>query len=73
MSTNPTVVDVRACDGAPFDTIDAALTDLTPDGMLVLVSDFEPEPLYAVLDSRGFEHATTRTDDGTWRVEIRHA
>lgn len=65
-------VDVREVDGPPFGEITEALDALPEGERLRLVSDFEPEPLYAVLDARGFDHETTR-EGGTWRVTIEHA
>ncbi|WP_066411200.1 DUF2249 domain-containing protein [Halorubrum aethiopicum] len=69
-------LDVRDVDGEPFDRIVAELETLPPDESLLLVNGFEPEPLYAVLERRGFEHeATADREDGceVWYVEIRHA
>jgi len=59
-SETDTRLDVREVDGAPFgDSIEA------PDGLgngerLRLVAPFEPEPLYGVLDCRGFTHETAQ-------------
>lgn len=66
-------LDVREIDGQPFDDIVAALDDL-PDGeTLLLVNSFEPEPLYEVLDERGFDFETSYATSGEWRVEITRA
>lgn len=65
-------IDVREIDGPPFGAIDDALGDLGPDERLRLVSDFEPEPLYDVLEERGFAYEAERAD-GTWRVTIERA
>jgi uncharacterized protein (DUF2249 family) len=78
MSTEPTAdgtqeLDVRTIDGEPFSNIIAALDDLNEDETLVLVNSFEPEPLYAVLEQRGFVYETTRAGDDEWRVSITHA
>jgi uncharacterized protein (DUF2249 family) len=62
-------LDVREVDGPPFDRIVAALSDLGRDETLVLVSAFEPEPLYDVLDDRGFRYDPSR-DGEVWRVAI---
>lgn len=68
MST--TELDVREIDGEPFSDIMSALSDLGDDETLVLVNSFEPEPLYAVLDQRGFDHETEQVGPDEWRVEI---
>ena len=65
-------LDVRTIDGEPFGPIMAALDELPADGTLVLVNGFEPEPLYAVLERRGFSFETARVDDDEWRVTITH-
>lgn len=71
MATEPTrELDAREIDGPPFGAITAALGDLDGDETLVLVNGFEPEPLYDVLEERGFEYETTRADDDEWRVTI---
>jgi len=67
------LLDVREIDGEPFDDIMAALGALDDGETLVLVNSFEPEPLYNVLEQRGFEHETTAVDDDEYRVEITHA
>lgn len=64
-------LDVREIDGEPFDDIMAALETLDSDETLRLVNSFEPEPLYAVLEKRGFSYETTETD-GVWRIDIEH-
>ncbi|USZ67231.1 DUF2249 domain-containing protein [Halorussus salilacus] len=66
----PRTLDVRERDGEPFSDIVSALGDLGDDDTLVLVNSFEPEPLYAVLDRRGFDHETERVTDDEWRAEI---
>ncbi|AQL43956.1 hypothetical protein BV210_15165 [Halorientalis sp. IM1011] len=66
-------LDVRDIDGEPFDDIMAALDDL-PDGeRLRLINSFEPEPLYAVLEQRGFTHETERVGPDEFHVDIEHA
>jgi hypothetical protein len=66
-------LDAREIDGEPFGEIMAALMDLPDDGALVLYNSFEPEPLYEVLESRGFSHETTRVADDEWQVLIQPA
>ncbi|WP_115863449.1 DUF2249 domain-containing protein [Halorussus litoreus] len=63
-------LDAREIDGEPFDDIVAALGDLGDDDTLVLVNSFEPEPLYDVLDDRGFDHESEQVAADEWRVEI---
>lgn len=46
----------------------AAAGGLPPDGVLRVRAIFEPEPLYAVLGSRGFEHWTEQLGEEDWRV-----
>ncbi|MFB6142432.1 MAG: DUF2249 domain-containing protein [Halorientalis sp.] len=66
-------LDVREVQGEPFEDIVAALERLPPDETLVLVNSFEPEPLYSVLETRGFEYRTTQVAADEWHVEIEHA
>lgn len=66
-------LDVRDVEGQPFDVIMSGLEDLSPDETLLLVNSFEPEPLYDVLESKGFIYDTTNPDPERWHVEIRHA
>lgn len=63
-------LDVRDIDGEPFSDIVNALGNLSDDEVLVLINSFEPEPLYAVLDNRGFDHETEQVASDEWRVEI---
>lgn len=69
----PTVLDVRDIDGEPFSDIIDALDALGTDETLVLVADFEPVPLYGVLDGRGFDHETEMVNEEEYRVAITHA
>jgi len=64
------VLDVREIDGEPFGDIMGALDDLDTEESLLLISGFEPVPLYDVLSDRGFQHETTQVDDAEWHVEI---
>lgn len=75
MATESTerTLDVREIDGPPFDDIMAALEDLEPDHRLRLIAPFEPEPLYEVLDDRGFVHESEERGGGVWHVLIEHA
>jgi len=71
--TADTVLDVRDTDGEPFGDIIAALQELDEGATLELVNSFEPEPLYDVLTTRGFEYESERVTEDEWRVRIRHA
>jgi uncharacterized protein (DUF2249 family) len=64
-------LDARDIDGAPFGAISSALSALDDGETLVLYNGFEPEPLYGVLDRRGFDHEAERVAPDEWRVEIR--
>ncbi|QLH80866.1 DUF2249 domain-containing protein [Halosimplex pelagicum] len=66
-------LDAREIDGEPFGDIMAALEELPAEGTLELVNSFEPEPLYGVLDDRGFAHETERVADDEVRVYISRA
>mgnify|MGYP006302302239 CR=1 FL=1 len=65
-------LDVRQAE-EPFDRIVEALESLPEGGTLTLVNSFEPEPLYAVLEARGFDHETQRAGPEEWRVKVTHA
>ncbi|SFG32850.1 Uncharacterized conserved protein [Halopelagius inordinatus] len=66
-------LDAREIAGEPFSEITAALDELGDDETLLLVNSFEPEPLYAVLERRGFRHETTDVAPDEWHVEITRA
>ncbi|WP_302080753.1 DUF2249 domain-containing protein [Salinibaculum rarum] len=66
-------VDAREIDGEPFGEIMTALEDLSADEALLLINSFEPEPLYAVIDERGFEHETANPASDEWHVKITQA
>ncbi|WP_222919086.1 DUF2249 domain-containing protein [Natrinema sp. SYSU A 869] len=75
MATKSTerTLDVREIDGPPFDDIMAALKDLETEHRLRLIAPFEPEPLYEVLDDRGFTHESEEREGGVWHVFIEQA
>jgi len=66
-------LDAREIDGEPFSDIMAALDALEVGETLLLVNSFEPEPLYDVLERRGFTHETANPEADVWHVEISHA
>ncbi|ELY69277.1 DUF2249 domain-containing protein [Natrinema versiforme] len=74
MATESTerTLDVREIDGPPFDDIMTALERLESQQRLRLIAPFEPEPLYEVLDDRGFDHQSEERDGGIWHVVIEH-
>lgn len=59
--------DIRA-GREPFQRIMATVNRLAENQALVLLNDFEPVPLYAVLAGQGFDHQTERTADGGWKI-----
>jgi uncharacterized protein (DUF2249 family) len=63
-------LDAREIDGEPFGEIMAALEDLSDGETLLLINSFEPEPLYDVLEQRGFVYETTSVNSEEWHVEI---
>lgn len=66
-------LDVREMAGEPFGPIMDELDALQPGERLLLISSFEPTPLYDVLDERGFETETAQVDEAEWHVTIEHA
>ena len=70
MSVHTERLDVRDLEEPPFARIDTALSELGSGERLLLVNDFEPEPLYEVLERRGFSYETSRVTDDEWHVEI---
>lgn len=65
-------LDAREIDGEPFGDIMAKLEALPDDETLLLINSFEPEPLYQVLEERGFQYETTSDGSDVWYIEIRH-
>jgi uncharacterized protein (DUF2249 family) len=52
----------------PFARIMAAADALQQEDVLRLVSPFEPMPLYAAMEQRGFCHEAAQTGSGDWEV-----
>ncbi|MFB6122030.1 MAG: DUF2249 domain-containing protein [Haloferacaceae archaeon] len=73
MTDDVTELDAREIDGEPFDAIMSALDDLAHGETLRLINSFEPEPLYGVLDQRGFAYETSRVGEEEWHVAIEPA
>ena len=67
------LLDIREVDGEPFDDIMDALDGLADGETFRLVAPFEPEPLYAVLDRKGFTHETVQVAGDEWHVDISRA
>ncbi|MFB6233863.1 MAG: DUF2249 domain-containing protein [Halopenitus sp.] len=63
-------LDVRDVEGPPFTVIDDALDDLPNGGSLTLINSFEPEPLYEVLEARGFSYRSEQVAPDEWHVHI---
>ena len=63
-------LDAREIDGEPFGDIMAALDGLDGEESLCLVNGFEPEPLYDVLETRGFAYETANPAVDEWYVKI---
>lgn len=63
-------LDVREIEGQPFEDIQATLDTLEAGERFHLVADFEPAPLYSVLESRGFSYETDQRGE-EWHVDIR--
>jgi uncharacterized protein (DUF2249 family) len=73
--TRDKIVDTRGLQPPqPFELAMAALCELAPDEVLVLVLDRDPVPLYRVLQRNGYLWTTTHEpDDGRFVVRIRPA
>lgn len=63
-------LDVRDIDGEPFREIMEALDGLGRDETLVLINNFEPEPLYDVLEEQGFTYESAQVNSDEWHVRI---
>jgi uncharacterized protein (DUF2249 family) len=67
----PVLLDVRpyhARNEEPYGAIMAAVDALAPRQSLLLVNTFEPNPLFRVMDSRGFAHACKRVSDNEYHI-----
>lgn len=69
-SENTRQLDAREISGEPFDEIMNALNDLEADDTLLLINTFEPEPLYNVLEQRGFSYEASQVANDEWHVQI---
>lgn len=66
-------LDVRKIEGEPFGPIMDELEALQQKERLLLINSFEPEPLYDVLDERGFDVDSSQVDDDEWHIVVEHA
>ncbi|MDP9588615.1 UNVERIFIED_ORG: uncharacterized protein (DUF2249 family) [Shinella zoogloeoides] len=67
----PKIVDVRPIlrsGGEPFQAIMQAVHDLRPGQPLTLLATFRPQPLFRVMEGRGFDHEAREIDGGDWEV-----
>lgn len=67
----PKVLDVRPIlrsGGEPFQAIMQAVQDLRPGQGLRLLATFRPQPLFRVMEGRGFDHAARKIEGGDWEV-----
>jgi len=67
----PRVLDVRPIlksGGEPFQAIMEAVQSLAPGQGLMLFATFRPQPLFRVMESRGFDHEAREIEGGDWEV-----
>ncbi len=68
---SPLILDVRPIlmeGGEPFSDIMAAADRLAANQELKLLAPFKPVPLFAVMESRGFDHREQPIGGGDWEV-----
>ena len=68
---SPKVLDMRPIlrsGGEPFQAIMQAVQDLRPGQGLTLLATFRPQPLFRVMQGRGFDHEAREIDGGDWEV-----
>jgi uncharacterized protein (DUF2249 family) len=69
-------LDVRpilAQGGEPFQAIMAAVDALAPGQGLTLLAPFKPQPLFSVMERKGFVHEISALDGGDFEVRFRPA
>ncbi|HXV31663.1 MAG TPA: DUF2249 domain-containing protein [Sinorhizobium sp.] len=67
----PRELDVRPIlknGGEPFQLIMEAVNGLKPGQALRLLAPFRPQPLFKVMESRGFAHEASEMEGGDWEV-----
>ena len=71
LSATPRLLDVRPIlkdGGEPFQAIMQAVAGLEPGQGLRLVAPFRPQPLFRVMEGRGFDHEDREIGGGDWEV-----
>lgn len=66
-------LDVRpilANGGEPFQAIMAAVEGLAPGQGLTLLAPFKPQPLFSVMERKGFLHQVSELDGGDFEVKF---
>ncbi len=64
-------LDVRSLDMAQrFTAIFGKLEELPEGDTLLLINDFEPVPLFAALDNKGYACQSLQVNDVEWHVKI---
>jgi uncharacterized protein (DUF2249 family) len=69
-------LDVRpilAEGGEPFKAIMSAVEALTPGQGLLLIAPFKPQPLFSVMQRKGFTHEVSELEGGDFEVRFRPA
>jgi uncharacterized protein (DUF2249 family) len=57
----------------PFSMIMRTVAGLSEQDDLLLIAPFEPAPLYAILQERGYSHVAKATASGDWEVRFSRA
>jgi uncharacterized protein (DUF2249 family) len=65
-----TRIDVRDLEEPPFDAIMGALEELRPGETLRITADFEPAPLYGVLDDQDVSYEVRTPAPERWELTI---
>lgn len=71
MTTDPRTLDVRPilrAGGEPFGEIMQAVANLERHQSLRLLATFNPVPLFAVMEQRGYRHSAQPLGGGDWEV-----
>ena len=64
-------LDIRGMEPPePLEHVLAALADFQPGDTLRILSDFEPRPLYAILDRDGFRHYAEAGEHAACEITI---
>ena len=71
MSETVATLDVRELIHSgrdPFSFIMTAVSGLEDGQKLLLVAPFEPEPLYEIMATRGFDYSASPRSNGDWEI-----